>query len=275
MTGQDIKEHGSEHCRMANYCIFRSKKLKTHQDVTLVLKEQHRAADYESKRADSSQSQKNSYSSDFDAAMKKYDDLLPAKIRKNAVVGLNFMVTTSEEFKTAEEEQAFYIKAREFIGKRFCEVVGWAIHRDETSTHMQIVTIPLVNGKLNARALIGGDKHKMHTLQDDFYEQVGQSFGLERGIRGSKAKHQSIQKYYQKLNERMWHYPGKGELPEGKRLLLIAITSPDGIEYNIAYYDKTIGFYLYTGHVDGGWDDVIGDGVLAWQYFPEPPEEGK
>lgn len=113
-------------------------------------------------------------------AMKKYDDLLPAKIRKNAVVGLNFLVTTSQEFLSQEDEARYYEKARQFISKRFGDVVGWAIHRDEKSTHMQVVTIPLVNGKLNARALIGGDKHKMQSIQTDFWEEVGKPFGLER-----------------------------------------------------------------------------------------------
>ena len=42
----------------------------------------------------------------------------------------------------------------------------------------------------------------MQELQDDFFEKVGKEFGLDRGLRGSKAKHQDIQKYYKKLNER-------------------------------------------------------------------------
>lgn len=181
---------------MANYCIFRSEKLKTHKDVQFILKEQHRSGDYDSKRADSTLSHLNSYSSDYDSAIKKYDALLPKKIRKNAVIGLNFMVTTSEEFKTVAEERAFYEKARQFISDRFGEVVGWAIHRDEKSTHMQLVTIPLVDGKLNARALIGGDKHKMHFFQNDFYEQVGKPFGLERGIENSQAQHKTVEEYH-------------------------------------------------------------------------------
>lgn len=71
----------------------------------------------------------------------------------------------------------------------------------------------------------------------------------------------------------VWHYPKDGELPEEEELLLIAIKTPDGTEYHIAYYNKTLGFYLYTGHVDSDWDDVIGNGVLAWQYLPEQPKE--
>lgn len=178
-----------------NYCIFRSEKLKTLKDVTNVLKEQHRSTDYESKRADSALSYKNSMSSDYQTAQENFNRLLPGKIRKNAVLGLNFLVTTSTELE-AEEERAYYSKARQYIGEHFGEVVGWAIHRDETSTHMQVVTIPLVDGKLNARALIGGDKNKMHTLQDDFYKQVGKPCGLARGKEGSVAKHTTVEEYH-------------------------------------------------------------------------------
>jgi hypothetical protein len=178
-----------------NYFIFRTAKLKTHQDVTNVLKEQHRADDYESHRADKTQSHKNEYSSSYENAMQKFDELLPKQRRKNAVVGLNFIVTTSEEFSTKAEELAFYDQSIKYISKNFGRVVGWAIHRDETSTHLQCVTIPLVDGKLNARQLIGGDRNRMKRIQTDFYETVGKAFGLKRGVdvAETKAVHKTVE----------------------------------------------------------------------------------
>lgn len=176
-----------------NYCIFRTAKLKSHQEVTNILKEQHRADDYEAERADNSLSYRNSYSCDFETAMKNYNNLLPKKIRKNAVVGLNFVVSTSEEFSNEVEESLYYDKSRRFIEKHFGKIVGWAIHRDENSTHMQVVTIPLKDGKLNARELIGGDKHRMQRIQTDFWAEVGNEFGLSRGEENSKTKHKTVE----------------------------------------------------------------------------------
>jgi hypothetical protein len=187
-----------------NYFIFRTAKLKTHQDVTNVLKEQHRADDYNSHRADETLSHLNDYSSDYEQAMKRFDELLPTQRRKNAVVGLNFIVTTSEEFSIKAEELAFYDKAVKYISKNFGRVVGWAIHRDETSTHLQVVTIPLVDGKLNARQLIGGDRNRMKRIQTDFYETVGKEFGLKRGVdvEETKAVHKTVeQKHREKEKE--------------------------------------------------------------------------
>ena len=38
-------------------------------------------------------------------------------------------------------------------------------------------------------------------MQTSFAEVVGEKHGLTRGVKGSKAKHQTIQSYYSKLNE--------------------------------------------------------------------------
>jgi len=185
----------SYNIRMNNYCILRVEKAKSKQDVTNLLKEQHRAPDYESKRADPALAYLNSYSGDYESAQARFNELLPEKIRKNAVLGLNFLVSTSKQLE-AEEERAFYEKARQYIGEHFGEVVGWAIHRDEFSTHMQVLTIPLVDGKLNARALIGGSKNELRNLQTDFHKKVGKDFGLARGQENTRTRHKTVEEYH-------------------------------------------------------------------------------
>lgn len=188
-----------------NYLIFRAGKIKTHREVINVLKEQHRDENFNSHRADPQRLDQNSYSSNYLDAINLFDQLLPKKTRKNAVLGLNFLVSTSEEFRDAAAEEDFYTKAREYIGKNFGQIVGWAIHRDETSTHMQVVTIPLVNGKLNAKELIGGKRHRMREIQTDFYEKVGKEFGLVRGRDSAetKAVHKTVEKYHQEEKDKL------------------------------------------------------------------------
>lgn len=186
-----------------NYCIFRMEKLKSSSEVCNILKEQHRSEDYESQRADPEKSHLNLYSDNFEKAFEKFKELFPEKRRKNAVVGLNFVVTTSEEFKNEAAEILYYTKAVEFIGKNFGTVVGWAIHKDEKSTHLQAVTIPLVDGKLNARELVGGSKNRMREIQNSFFNEVGQPFGLLRGVEGSKAVHQTVEQKIRKEREEL------------------------------------------------------------------------
>lgn len=180
-----------------NYAIFRAEKLKSHKDIVNVLKEQQRYEQYQSDRADPELEHLNEYSGSYQDAIDLYDFLLPDKVRKNAVVGLAFVVSASQEFDSRDAEESYYTMAREFISERFGTIVGWSIHRDETSTHMQVTTIPLdKSGKLNARALIGGDRHRMQRIQDEFYEQVGAPHQLDRGVSNPRTRHVSAEEFH-------------------------------------------------------------------------------
>lgn len=214
---------------MANFCIMRIKKLHTNANVGGAIS--HHLRTRETDNADPERIKKdwfypNNYTkdengkidyaaknTDFEerkklqqATMARYKKLLPEKVRKNGVRAVEFMMTVSPEvmqrkdFNSVKYLNACGNWAREKFGKE--NVFFIAQHYDETTPHVSILLTPKdENGKLNARKFFGG-REKMQELQDDFFEKVGKEFGLERGLRGSKAKHQDIQKYYQKLNER-------------------------------------------------------------------------
>ncbi|MCY7284793.1 MAG: DUF3991 domain-containing protein, partial [Cyanobacteria bacterium CAN_BIN43] len=66
--------------------------------------------------------------------------------------------------------------------------------------HIHAYMVPLdEKGKLNCRALLGGSRYRLSELQDDFAQAMA-ILGLERGIKGSKAKHTEISKYYAAVN---------------------------------------------------------------------------
>lgn len=212
---------------MANFCILRIKKLHTNANVGGAVS--HHLRTRETDNADPEKIRQNwffpnavFYDGDkYDKkkntnieirkkaqqqAMAMYKKRLPDKIRKNAVRAVEFMMTVSPEVMGRKDFDATkYLNAcNKWVCNKFGKenVFFIAYHKDETTPHISILLTPIdESGKLNARKFFGG-REKMRELQDDFYNKVGQSFGLERGIRGSKAKHQSIQKYYQKLNER-------------------------------------------------------------------------
>ena len=79
-------------------------------------------------------------------------------------------------------------------------VVGWSIHRDELAPHLVAYIVPLKDGKLNAKHFTGGKK-VLSQLQTDFAQDVGQRHGLERGIEGSQAKHQTVKEFYAQVNQ--------------------------------------------------------------------------
>jgi len=88
---------------------------------------------------------------------------------------------------------------RETYGER--NVVAAVLHRDELTPHIQALVVPIDDhGRLNARGFIGGDRGRLSALQDSYHEAVGR-LGLERGVRGSVAEHQTVKEYYAKISE--------------------------------------------------------------------------
>lgn len=202
-----------------NYCIIRNEKIKSVSTVSNVLNEMlpDEESERTSPRAVKELSYLNDNSSTSSKAFEEYKKLLPKNVRKNAVVGCMQLVSTSEEFLSPVDEKKYYEDARKFIEKKFGKIVAWSIHRDETSTHMQVVTIPLVDGKLNARALIGGSKYKMREVQNAFHEEVGKQFGLERGEEKSSAVHKTVEQYHREQAQKL--FDEKEKLEEEKKRL--------------------------------------------------------
>lgn len=125
--------------------------------------------------------------------------LLPAKRRKNAVLALEYVLTASPEFFATASEldwRSYLADQLQMLQDyyRTENVVSAVLHLDEKTPHLCVMIVPLVNGKLNARALIG--TREACTILQDMAGEVGQQHGLERGQRGSKARHQDVKKFY-------------------------------------------------------------------------------
>jgi len=204
---------------MANFCILRMKKLHANSNVASSIEHHLRI-----RRTDNADPEKMRYDRfpGFDysgealvditvrkkmknVVMAKYRRNLPEKVRKNAVRAVEFMMTVSPEVMSRKDfSSAGYLYdceawARRKFGKE--NVFFVAEHYDETTPHVSILINPKdETGKLNARKFFGG-REKLSALQDSFYEEVGKAYRLDRGIKGSKAKHQTIKQYYARLNE--------------------------------------------------------------------------
>lgn len=105
--------------------------------------------------------------------------------RSNSVLALDTLYTASSEFfqgKTNEENDKFFRDCLQFHENHFGHIISAVIHYDETTPHLHIISVPLTpDNRLSARDVIG-NKAKMSKTQDSFFEQVGKSYGLERGI---------------------------------------------------------------------------------------------
>ena len=79
-------------------------------------------------------------------------------------------------------------------------IVRAELHLDEATPHIHAYLVPLdERGKLNCRGLFGG-REKLSKFQDSYAEALA-SLGLERGIKGSRAKHTSVKQYYAAVNK--------------------------------------------------------------------------
>ena len=124
-----------------------------------------------------------------------------AKARSNSVMALDTVYTASPEFfqeRTNAENDRFFQDCLKFHNEHFGHIISAVVHYDETTPHLHIISVPLTkDGRLSARDVIG-NKAKMSKTQDQFFEQVGKSYGLERGIHidgQEKKQHISAQEH--------------------------------------------------------------------------------
>ena len=153
--------------------------------------------------------------------IKKLDNLIKnknIKPRKNAVLACEFMLSFSPEHTELMKKFGVnnWVKANhDFFAKKYGKenILSVDLHLDESTPHVHIMLAPIIkkekkNGQkyynFDARTLFGGSngKTKLSKLQDEYAEEMKQ-FGLERGLKNSKAKHKTIKKYYTDLNNEL------------------------------------------------------------------------
>ncbi|WP_461175462.1 MobV family relaxase, partial [Uliginosibacterium flavum] len=140
-----------------------------------------------------------------DEAMGKLRELLPESRRKDAVLAVEYVCTASPEWwKTATPGQQadFFKRSVEWIEDKYGKenLIVATIHRDEKSPHLSAYVVPKTqDGRLSAKEFIG-NRAQMVADQTSFAQRVA-DLGLERGIEGSKAKHQTIKDFYAQVEQ--------------------------------------------------------------------------
>jgi len=126
------------------------------------------------------------------------------RIRQDAVKGMEFILTASpERFKRNEMGQVIgdyrehpWVKANlEFMQQQYGKnLVAFTLHQDEKTPHIHAIVVPITaDGRLCAKELF--NPKTLRQLQTD-YAQAMKPFGLERGIKGSRAQHVEMKHIY-------------------------------------------------------------------------------
>lgn len=189
---------------MSNFAILRMGKIKSLESLSRGLKHIFR----EGKTMNADETRKglntNLVTASTSDATARLMGRLPEKRRKDAVLAIEYLVTASPEAMQAmseEERYQYFNRAWKWLVARHGaeNVVGGAVHRDETTEHMHVFVVPRVGDRLSAKAFMGGPK-QLAQVQDDFAREVGEPSGLQRGARRSGRGHTSIRTWYEAQN---------------------------------------------------------------------------
>jgi hypothetical protein len=208
---------------MPEFAIHRMQKLKSLAVLRQVAEHNYRLVD--TPNADPERQANNQVlygTTDVEADVKSKIEaagLDPAKLRKNGVIAVELLYSASPEyFRQDGQGYGEYdpVRLEEWktatlahLQKRWGSerIANAVLHLDEATPHIQAVVVPLDTTprkkgsaiRLNAARWFDGSP-KLQQRQDEYHEDVAH-LGLERGVRGSKAKHQAVRRAYSEIAE--------------------------------------------------------------------------
>lgn len=195
------------------FCVFRvGKKIKNMEQLCMF--EKHMERDMEVPNANPELSKYNRIligSKNIQSDVRDY--IYGIKLRSNANIGVDLVLTTGKDFfkDMNEEAKEQWIQENiKFLKDNFGDNCRYAcLHLDETTPHIHALIVPRFfnqeKNKYELRSNLYFDgKDKMRDWQDKYAQRMSGRFNnLIRGIRGSKAKHMDIKTYYSLLNKKL------------------------------------------------------------------------
>jgi len=141
-------------------------------------------------------------------AQARLDEATNPRFRPDAIRGVEVFMGVSPEFTDTATEadwREWVERSMGWLTDTFHDprnVVAAVWHRDELTPHIQALVVPLRedNGRLSYEHFLGGSKYRLSELQTSYAEAV-RDLGLERGVQGSQATHQDVQRWYAKVTE--------------------------------------------------------------------------
>lgn len=185
------------------YCIMRMEKRKRSDIAGLQREATRTALEYNNRVMPGMEiyNQTLQHSDNWLADVQREIDAAGAKVRSNSVMALDTIYTASKEFFQLHDSQTideFFRDCLDYHRQRYGHVVSAIVHYDEDTPHMHVLSVPLTrDGRLSAREIVGGRAQMAHA-QDSFFEQVGQQYGLQRGVHmdgPEKRKHITAQQH--------------------------------------------------------------------------------
>ena len=116
------------------------------------------------------------------------------KERKDSVVMITGVYTASSEWFEKHNKEEWFAYFRACLGyhdRTYGRCFNAVVHLDEETPHMQVASVPIIEdekGKHLSAKIIMGNRKDYQLRQDQFYEQVGRVYEMERGERRDPAE---------------------------------------------------------------------------------------
>ena len=127
------------------------------------------------------------------------------KIRTDAIRAVEYMATTTPGHFAPDDREtirAWAMRTVEWAQRRHGveNVVAAHLHLDETTPNLHLMVVPITpDGRLSFKDYSRG-KAALRAMHDD-YQRAVSDFGLERGERGSKRTHLTMQQMYARTEQ--------------------------------------------------------------------------
>ena len=102
--------------------------------------------------------------------------------RKNAVLAIEAIFSLPASWHS-RNNQSFFVACFEWITEAIQgELLSFDVHLDESAPHAHALILPLLDGKLQGRNIMGS-KANIYKLQNAFMQEVGSKYGLKSNKR--------------------------------------------------------------------------------------------
>lgn len=206
------------------YCFLSLQKVKTLGQLKSKFNHNYRVADVENADPMLKHLNKNliqcqlmdgtkaDYATAWNERIDNLDYYKNHKVYANAVKAMEIVMTFSREDNIdidawQKKNIAWLEKTFNVAGDGRSNIMDVTYHADEPgNVHLHAIVIPIdENGHLNASRFTNGSR-VMSEMQSSYARDM-EEFGLERGLKGSKAKHKDIRKFYAELNRSIESVP--------------------------------------------------------------------
>lgn len=128
-------------------------------------------------------------------------------IRKDATIYCECIISSDSDFfenLTEDKQKEFFKNSLDYLRSKIGEefIISANVHLDETTPHMHVGFVPIIENSLSAKKLI--DRKFLREVQDQlpaYLKNLG--FDIQRGIKGSKRKHKDTKELKKELDREL------------------------------------------------------------------------